>query len=75
MLSHQLQKDRIDGEKSIIQNPNEQQRYVFEQFLDLLSFRLSFKSQRAVDDTAKGGLTQFWELFTVIPCAPKDFKR
>ena len=29
----------------------------------------------AIDDTAKGGLTQFWELFTVIPCAPKDFKR
>ena len=20
----------------------------------------------------KGGLTQFWKLFTVIPCAPKD---
>ena len=28
----------------------------------------------AIDDTAKGGLTQFWELFTVIHCAPKDFK-
>ena len=27
-----------------------------------------------MDDTAKGGLTQFWELLTVIPCAPKDFK-
>lgn len=26
MLSHQLQRNRIDGEKSIIQNPNEQQR-------------------------------------------------
>ena len=25
--------------------------------------------------TAKGGLILFWELFTVIPCAPKDFKR
>ena len=24
---------------------------------------------------SKGGLTQFWELFTVIPCATKDFKR
>ena len=28
-----------------------------------------------MDDTAKGGLTLFQELFTVIPCAPKDFKR
>ena len=28
-----------------------------------------------MDDTAKGGLTQFLELFIVIPCAPKDFKR
>ena len=27
-----------------------------------------------MDDTAKGGLTRFWELFIVIPCAPKDFK-
>ena len=27
------------------------------------------------DDSAKGGLTQFRELFTVIPCARKDFKR
>ena len=25
-----------------------------------------------MDDTAKGGLTQFYELLTVIPCAPKD---
>ena len=24
---------------------------------------------------AKGGLTQFWELLTVILCVPKDFKR
>ena len=30
--------------------------------------------QSAIDDTAKGGLTIFWELFTVIPCTPKDFK-
>ena len=29
----------------------------------------------AMDDTTKGGPTLFWELFTVIPCAPKDFKR
>ena len=27
MLSHQLQKDVIDGPKGIIQNPNEAQRY------------------------------------------------
>ena len=24
-----------------------------------------------IDDTAKGGLTIFWELFTVIPYPPK----
>ena len=30
---------------------------------------------RLMDDTAKGGLTQFLEVFIVIPCAPKDFKR
>ena len=29
----------------------------------------------AIDDSAKGGLTQFWELITVIPCAPKYLKR
>jgi len=28
MLSHQLQHNRIDGEKTIIQNPTEKQRYV-----------------------------------------------
>ena len=28
-----------------------------------------------IDDSAKGGLTIFWELFTVIPCAPKYLKR
>ena len=28
-----------------------------------------------MDDTAKGGLTLFQELFTVIPCVPKDFQR
>ena len=26
------------------------------------------------DDSAKGGLTQFWELFIMIPCAPKYLK-
>ena len=25
---------------------------------------------RSIDDSVKGGLTQFWELFTMIPCAP-----
>ena len=25
---------------------------------------------KIIDDSAKGGLTQFWELFTMIPCAP-----
>ena len=27
-----------------------------------------------MDDPAQGGLTPFWELFTVIPCALKNFK-
>ena len=25
-------------------------------------------------DSAKGGPTQFWEIFTMIPCAPKYLK-
>ena len=28
-----------------------------------------------MDDTAKGGPTIFWELLTVLPCAPKHLKR
>ena len=28
-----------------------------------------------IEDTTKGGLTIFWELFTVIPCAPRKLKR
>ena len=28
-----------------------------------------------IDDSAKGGLTQFWEIITVIPYAPKYLKR
>ena len=27
-----------------------------------------------IDDSAKGGLIQFWELFTMIPCVPKYLK-
>ena len=27
-----------------------------------------------IDNTAKGGLTKFLELFSVIPCAPKHRK-
>lgn len=30
MLSHQLKQHVIDGEKTIIQNPTDQQRYVWE---------------------------------------------
>lgn len=30
MLSHQLEQNRIDGEKTIIQNPNEAQRKEYE---------------------------------------------
>ena len=35
----------------------------------------SVKSMVSMDDTAKGGLALFYEIFTVIPCAPKDLKR
>ena len=28
-----------------------------------------------IDDSAKGGLTQFWEHFAMIPCAPKYLER
>ena len=28
-----------------------------------------------MDDSDKRGLTQFWEIFTIILCTPKDFKR
>ena len=28
-----------------------------------------------MDDSSKGGLPKFGELFTMIPCMPKDFKR
>ena len=28
-----------------------------------------------IDDFAEGGLTKFWELFTVISCVPRDVKR
>ena len=28
-----------------------------------------------IDNSAKGGLPQFWELFTMIPCASKYLKR
>ena len=28
-----------------------------------------------IDNSAKGGLTQFWELFTMIPCTSKYLKR
>ena len=33
------------------------------------------RKSTAMDNTSKGGLPRFWELFTVIPSAPKDFKR
>ena len=39
------------------------------------NFLFSGGKAGAIDDTAKGGLAQFLELLTVIPCAPKDFKR
>ena len=27
-----------------------------------------------MNNSAEGGLTKFWELFTIIPCALRDFK-
>ena len=37
---------------------------------------ITWAKQSTIDDSAKGGLTQFFstQLFTVIPCALKDFK-
>ena len=47
--------------------------------LEILAFPVSLDLYNPfatlIDDSAKGGLTQFGELFTVIPCAHKDFKR
>ena len=34
-----------------------------------------FNTYSTIDDSAKGCLTQFWELFTMIPCAPKHLNR
>ena len=54
-----------------------QQEYDYS--LDLWSFGCMFASMVCIsvliDDSAKGGLTQFWELFTMIPCEPKYLKR
>ena len=33
------------------------------------------KTVDPIDDSAKGGLTQFQELLTMILCASKDYKR
>ena len=35
----------------------------------------SVKQERWImDDSSKGGLTEFWKLLVVTPCASKDFK-
>ena len=39
------------------------------------SSNVHFLRTTRMDDTAKGGLTQFWELFSVIPWALKRFIR
>ena len=41
----------------------------------LFAFKLVANLQSLIDDSVKGGLTQFWELFTMIPCAPKYLER
>ena len=43
--------------------------------LEIFVQALCTSLEKKMDDSAKGGLPQFWEIFTVIPCAPKDFKR
>ena len=43
-------------------------------FLSQNHLKLSLYSS-TMDDSAKGSLTQIWELFTVIPCRLTDFKR
>ena len=35
---------------------------------------VSISIDTLMNDSAKGGLTLFWEHFTVIPCTPGDFK-
>ena len=32
-------------------------------------------TQLRMEDSAEGGLTQFWEFFTMIPCGLRDFRR
>ena len=36
--------------------------------------RKCLNGSRTIADSAEGGLTPFWELFTVVSCVPKDFK-
>ena len=43
MLSHQLEQNRIDGEKTIIQNPSEAQRKEHEKF-DFSVHEVNFKN-------------------------------
>ena len=38
-------------------------------------YQIRSYNNKAIDGSAKGGLTQFWELFTMIPCTPKYLKR
>ena len=49
--------------------------FKIEKKLEETLYFLNMVLKGIMDDTVKGGLTQFYELFTLIPCAPKDFKR
>ena len=63
-------------EKTILQKSFSQREWVFAY---LSKFSRGAGGGRiltlGIDDTAKGGLTRFWKLFTVIPSAPKDLSR
>ena len=36
--------------------------------IDGSNIHIYIENGKTIDDSTKGGLTQFWELFTVIPC-------
>lgn len=65
MLSHQLKQYRIDGEKTVIQNPNEAQKKEHEKF------DLEVHEVYAMDvlvSTGEGVVSSFLRLFEFYRC-------
>ena len=62
---------KLDREMSMLPHISRQVSFDVRAGNSNLAESLSVKG----DGFAKGGLTQFWELFTMIPCAPKYLKR